>query len=233
MDPTGMYAWMTVGGGHELNLKSLEKFNVIVLKGSGFVEGAEIFCHSKKALANLADLKGLKFRTAGEGGAILERMGAQAIQLAGGEIYDALKRGVIDACEASGPNMNWSMAFQEVAPYLYLSPVRSPGLYCDLIFNKTAWQELPVDLKQIVESITRSESMRFYCEAVWKDAEALQKFKDYGNKVTILPKEIEAEMVKQASAFYDEMGAKNPAAAEVLKSQRDFRKKWEGYVSPQ
>jgi TRAP-type mannitol/chloroaromatic compound transport system substrate-binding protein len=230
MQPVDFYSWLVNGGGYELNQKSLEQFNVVALKGCGWLEAPEVFFHTKNPINSVADIEGLKFRTAGDGGAILDMMGAKTVLIPGGEIYDAMVRGVIDACEAAGPNINWSLAFQEIAPQMYLSSARSPGLYGDFLINKSAWEELPPDLKQLVESVLRSETMRFYSEAVWQDSAALQKFKDYGVEIYKVPSDIEDELRKQAKIYYDEMGTKFTPVPEILQSQREFQSIWEGYV---
>jgi len=230
MKPVEFYGWLTEGGGHELEVEMLGDWNVVILKGSGWLEGPEVFAHAKAPIDTLEDVKGLKFRTGGEGGAVLDKMGMASVQLTGGEIYDAMKRGVIDACECAGPTTNWRLAFQEIAPYMYISSVRAPSLYGNFIYNKAAWDDLPDDLKHVIESVTRVESVRYYTESVKADAEDLQKFKDYGTNVLKVSKEIEDELKKQAEIFYDDKAANDPFAAEVLKSQREFRAIWEGYV---
>lgn len=50
-------------------------------------------------MKTVADLKGLKMRIAGLGGEVMSRLGAIPQQIAGGDIYPALEKGVIDAAE--------------------------------------------------------------------------------------------------------------------------------------
>ena len=54
-------------------------------------------------ITSLADLKGLRFRTVGVTGKVLERLGVVVQAIPGGEIYQALEKGTIDAAEWVGP----------------------------------------------------------------------------------------------------------------------------------
>jgi hypothetical protein len=51
----------------------------------------------RKEIKSLADVKGLKFRIGGFGGKVLERIGGVPQNIPGGEIYQALEKGTIDA----------------------------------------------------------------------------------------------------------------------------------------
>ena len=53
----------------------------------------------RKEVKTVKDLKGLKMRIAGLGGEVMAQSGAVPLQLPGGEIYQALENGTIDAAE--------------------------------------------------------------------------------------------------------------------------------------
>ena len=57
----------------------------------------------REEITSLDDLAGLKIRFAGLGGKVLQRLGASVTLLPGGEIFQALDRGAIDATEYSMP----------------------------------------------------------------------------------------------------------------------------------
>jgi TRAP-type mannitol/chloroaromatic compound transport system substrate-binding protein len=58
-------------------------------------------------------------RTAGFGGKVMAKLGAVPQQIAGGDIYPALERGTIDACEWVGPYDDEKLGFNKVAKYYY------------------------------------------------------------------------------------------------------------------
>ena len=53
----------------------------------------------RKEINTVADLQGLKIRIGGFAGTIMAKLGVIPQQLPGGEIYQALEKGTIDAAE--------------------------------------------------------------------------------------------------------------------------------------
>lgn len=221
---TGMEyaAWLTVGGGAELAKQMYSETNVHLVEG-WLVTPPEAFLQSTKPLQTVDDIKGLKIRTAGDDGELFARMGAAVVFLPGEEIYEALQRGVIDTAQLSTPAIDWTFAIQEVADYMYLSPVRQPTDPTWVLVNEKSWAALPDDLKQIVEEVTFAQGFRWYDRLLKLDIEAVQMFKDYGTIVEPASKEIEEELSRQAVLFYDEKAAEDPFYAEVIESIRSFR----------
>ena len=221
---TGMEyaAWMTVGGGAELAKQMYSGTNVHLVEG-WLVTPPEAFLQSTKPLQTVDDIKGLKIRTAGDDGELFARMGAAVVFLPGEEIYEALQRGVIDTAQLSTPAIDWTFAIQEVADYMYLSPVRQPTDPTWVLVNEKSWAALPDDLKQVVEEVTFAQGFRWYDRLLKLDIEAVQMFKDYGTVVEPASKEIEVELSRQAVLFYDEKAAEDPFYAEVIDSIRSFR----------
>ncbi len=121
-----MRTWFDYGGGADLLNKMMEGYNVMTFPGALAPLPEEVFFHSKVKLESLDDLKGLKARCMGDGGEILKRMGAATVIIPGGQLYEAMQRGTIDAFEYSTLASNWNMHFNEVAKYVYLSPYRAP-----------------------------------------------------------------------------------------------------------
>ena len=82
--------------------------------------GAQMGGWFRKEIKSLADIKGLKFRVGGFGGKVVERMGGVPQNIPGGEIYQALEKGTIDAAEWVGPYDDQKLGFNKVAPELRL-----------------------------------------------------------------------------------------------------------------
>lgn len=218
-----MMFWDFAGGGRALGKKSttgLEEEYISPMT----VYPAEVWMHSRKEIKSLADMKGLKIRI---GTSVLAqmftRMGAAPVVISGAEIYESMKRGVIEAFEYVTPSVNYSNAFQEVADYVYLSPVRAPSDAQHFFANKKFWNNLDPVLRNLMTTTTEAMIPKFFAESVVVDNEALQKFKTYGNKVLPVPKDIDAELSKVADQLADEMSAKDPYYKEVIQSQRAFK----------
>jgi len=215
--------WELAGGGHEL-AEEMVKDQPVVFVSPLTVHPAEVWLHSKKRLDTLADLKGLKVRFGAPALVdIFGKMGVAGVSLPGGEIYEAAQRGVIDGFEYITPSVDWGMGFQEVTDYLYLSPSRAPCDRQSVWVTKDVWEALSPDLQEIVVQSARALVPLFFGETIVLDAEALKKFKEYGNEVLSVPKEIDEELYKVATEYYDDQAAKDPFFKKVLESQRAFK----------
>jgi TRAP-type mannitol/chloroaromatic compound transport system substrate-binding protein len=218
-----MRTWFDYGGGAELLNKMMEGYKVMTFPGAMAPLPEEVFFHSKVKLESLKDLKGLKARCMGDGGEILKRMGAATVIIPGGELYEAMQRGTIDAFEYSTLASNWNMHFNEVAKYVYLSPTRAPSDPQVIFVNKQAWNELPDDLKMIVKSVVAKFTQDQHEFLVNESMKAVEQFKAAGNEVYKVPKEIEVALQAEADKFYEEKSkSEKPIFAEIYNSMRAF-----------
>jgi TRAP-type mannitol/chloroaromatic compound transport system substrate-binding protein len=188
----------------------------------------EDFAYTKGLdLKTMADVKKLKMRTAGIGGEIMTKLGASTVFLPGGELYESMQRGVINAFEYSGASSFWDMKFQEVTDSLWLSYARAPSDANAFIAKKESWMALPDDLKNIVLWIQRGSEQLSWTRSLDANGVALLKIKDYGIKVQPLPKEIDDAFRSTATAYFDAEVAKygpDSLYAKTVKAMRDFKK---------
>ena len=223
--------WFNYGGGADLMNKMMEGYDIITFPGALSPLPPEVFLHSKEKIETPEDLKGLKMRCAGDGGEILAKMGASVVFLPGGELYEAMQRGTIDAFEYSTLASNWDMHFQEIAKYVILSPSRAPSDPQCFFVNKKAWEELPDDLKQLVQDEIDKWTQAEHEYLTYESIKAIDKFKGFGCEVYKLPKEVEAALSAEAEKFYAEKAAKeDPVYAEILNSMNSF---WASYSTTQ
>ena len=221
LSPMESLYWWETGGGSDLCHEMISDYDVMAF--SGEITPPEIFLQSTKPLDTLDDIKGLKIRTAGDDGEIFAAMGASVVFMPGGEIYEAMQRGVIDAAQASTPAIDWSLALQEVADYLYLSGVRQPTDWSVITMKKSAFEALPDDLKAIIVAEMAALTPRFYGELLVKDLAAMKDFEAYGTNIAPASEVIIDEMVKEAKIFYEKGAAGDPFFAKVINSIWDFR----------
>lgn len=215
--------WFNYGGGADLMNEMMEGYNVMTFPGALSPLPEEVFFHSKVKLESLADLQGLKARCMGDGGEVLKRMGAATVIIPGSECYEAMQRGTIDAFEYSTLATNYNMHFYEVAPYLYLSPTRAPSDPQVFFVNKDAWNELPDDLKEIVQSQIDKWTQAQHEYLVYESVNAVDKFKAEGVEVYKVPKDIEDALMAEAAAFYKEKSAsEDPIFGKIYNSMNDY-----------
>lgn len=215
--------WFNYGGGADLMNKMMEGYNALTFPGALSPLPEEVFFHSKKKLESLDDLKSLKARCMGDGGEILKRMGAATVIIPGGELYEAMKRGTIDAFEYSTLASNWNMHFNEVAEYVYVSPTRAPSDPQVFFVNSQAWEALPEDLKLLVQTTVDRFTQAQHEYLVYESILAVDKFKEAGCQVLRVPRDIEVALMAEADKFYAEKAAKEkPIFGEIYYSMKAY-----------
>jgi TRAP-type mannitol/chloroaromatic compound transport system substrate-binding protein len=231
-EPIGQYIWLMDGGGLELyqELVAPKLPNLMYPRGAGFIGTPEVFCHSTIKFETPEDLVGVNMRTAGDGGEVLARMGVNTLMMPHEEIYESIQRGLLDMGESGGPQFNWDLAYQEVAPYMYLGTLRQPCEWLGYAINRQSWEALTPELQGIVHLAVRADAMVYYNETIMKDAATVQKFRDYGNEVLAVPDPVKVEFREKAAEFYAEASADDPFMQKALKSMDDFMAVYYGYV---
>jgi len=99
----------------------------------------------KKPVRTLADAKGLKVRVQQSDlwVALLEAMGANATPMPFGEVYTALRTGLVDAAENNIPSYESSRHFEVAKYYSKTEHSMAPEM---LLFSKKVWDTLtPAD----------------------------------------------------------------------------------------
>ena len=117
-----MNAWLKYAGGQELWDELTDDFGTQSFAAGN--TGVQMGGWFNKKIRSANDLKGLKMRMPGLGGQVLGKLGGSPISLPGGQIYENLVSGAIDATEWVGPWNDEAMKFLEAAKYYYY-----PGMH--------------------------------------------------------------------------------------------------------
>src|SRR6476659_2964376 len=145
-----MSAWTFEGNGLKLMREFYAKYNIISFPCGN--TGAQMGGWFRKEIKSLADIKGLKFRVGGFAGKVIERLGGVPQNIPGGEIYQALEKGTIDAAEWIGPYDDLKLGFNKVAPNYYYPGWWEGGPQLDFFINTKAYNGLSGEYKAILES---------------------------------------------------------------------------------
>ncbi len=136
-------AWFYQRGGLDMLREAYAKYNVYPVGVSWW--GVESIV-AKKPIKNMADFKGVKFRSPqGMTAEILTKLGASIVVLPGGEVYSALDKGVVDAADWATISMNQRMGFHEVAKFPVIVDHSMPVQ--EFSVNLATWKALPDDVK--------------------------------------------------------------------------------------
>ena len=186
LNPRGMYAWYYQGGGLQLWEETYAAFDLIPRPGG--TTGNQMGGWFKNKLGSVADLQGLKFRIPGLGGKVYAEAGTTVVLTPGGEIFPALERGVIDGSEWVGPHDDMKLGLHNAAGYYYYPGWHEPGTTGEFTFNRKAYEELPADLKAILDYAASYCSEQMLAEYEAKNIVALNTLRTkYEGQVEILP----------------------------------------------
>ena len=221
MDPTEFTAWWYEGGGRSLGEEIFARFEVHLLL-CGLV-GPETAGWFRQPIDDLQDLKGLKIRFAGIGGRIIERLGASVTMLPGGEIFQALEKGAIDATEYSLPSADQALGFDRVTSYNYFPGWHQTFTSNHLLINLDAWQALSNKDKALVEVACTAGVARSLAHSESLQGSVIAGFKSRGVTVTRLSVEILRELQATAAEVMTEEAEKDEDFRRVWESQRTFR----------
>ncbi len=145
-----MTAWMYEGNGLKLMREFYRNYNIINFPMGN--TGAQMGGWWRKEIKSLADVKGVKFRTGGFSGKVSSAWVAWPQNIPGGEIYQALEKGTIDAAEWVGPYDDEKLGFHKVAQYYAYPGWWEGGPQLDLHVNIKAYDGLSSEYKAIIEA---------------------------------------------------------------------------------
>ena len=170
---TEMNAWIRFMGGQDLWDELSGQFGLKCLMcGSTGVQMGGWF---NKEINSADDLKGLKMRIPGLGGDVMAKLGASPVSLPGGQIYENLVSGAIDATEWVGPWNDSFMKFYEAAKYYYYPGMHEPGSMLAVGMNKSWWEGLSSSDQLIIEAAASMENDVMMSEYNAKNGEALAR----------------------------------------------------------
>ena len=159
----------------------------------------------KTPINSTADFKKMKYRAPpGITGEIFKEMGVAAVALPGGEIVPAAQRGVIDAAEWIGPADDLNLGLQTVWKHYYLQGLHQSTDIGEILINKTVWDKLPPDLKEIIRTAAMASMMETYTFNVYRNAQAIVRLKnEFKVEIHDTPKDFFPEFVRATNVVLD------------------------------
>jgi TRAP-type mannitol/chloroaromatic compound transport system substrate-binding protein len=216
-----MTAWMHEGNGLKLMREFYAKYNMLNFPAGN--TGAQMGGWYRKEVKSAADMKGLKFRVGGFAGKVIERMGGVPQNIPGGEIYQALEKGTIDAAEWVGPYDDLKLGFAKVAPFYYYPGWWEGGPELDVLVNQKAYDGLSAEYKAIVESAASDAHIMVQARYDARNPGALKQLVAQGTKLRPFSNDLMNVAFKESMALYDDIGTRNPDWKKIYADYSSFR----------
>lgn len=221
LEPWEYNAWWYEGGGEQLGQALYAKHGVHILL-CGII-GPETAGWFRKPINNLDDVNGLKIRFAGLGGRVISELGASVTMLPGGEIFQALEKGAIDATEYSLPNVDQQLGFNRVAKLNYFPGWHQPSTASHLAINTERWNSMKNADKAAIEMACTAGVTRNLAKAEQLQGSVIANFPSVGVTASKLPDPLLRELHVVAQRVMKEEAEKDDDFAKILDSQERFR----------
>lgn len=228
-DPVDMVGWMYEGGGQELWQKAMDDYNMnchTILAGTHDMED---FMWSNKPIVEISDMEGITTRMMPIMGNIMAENGINVAFISGTEIVANMERGVVDAGEYSIPALDQTFGFQDVAKYVARPGFHQPCATQQLAINKDRWNELPDDLKAIVEAACKTNVIDMMTNVTALNVDALNYFEEQGITVTQLSDDAIATLQEWTDAYYEKHATEGTLMKEIIDSQYAYITKIAAY----
>ncbi len=183
--------------------------------------------HTKKPVAKLEDLKGMKIRTYGSTARMIALLGGTPVAMPMGDSYDAISKGVCDGIAGAYEILDgWKLG--EVIKYTTEDYGIASSATFVVVMNKAKWNAISPQDQKAIEQINQ--------EWIEKQAQVWAGIDDggrkfsakRGNKVITLSAEENARWAQKVEPLFDEyvknMKARGLPGDQVLRFARDFLK---------
>ncbi|MCZ6661896.1 MAG: TRAP transporter substrate-binding protein DctP [Actinobacteria bacterium] len=216
-------AWLYEGGGLEM-LQDVyaERFNAIQFPAGN--TGVQMGGWFNKEINSVSDLQGLVMRIPGLGGAVMAELGVTVQVLPGGEIFQALQTGAIDATEWVGPYDDTVMGFDQVTQFYYHPGWWEPGPSLEVQIPLSVWNDLPEIYQEIIKTAAYEANSTMLATYDIKNPPALRQIKSDGS-ITILPfpDDVMAAAEEASFGIYDQNAADDADFKSILENWSSFR----------
>ena len=226
-DATERVGWLMQGNGLKLwqEMYDTNGYNVKVLpivlippeSGGWFA----------KPIGSVDDFKGLAVRYGGYAGDVLKKYGASVSFMPMGDVFPALEKGLLDACEFSYPGLDAALGFSKVIKYNYFPGWHQPASTGELLINKDFWEnKLNDQQRAIIETAVQANILWTLARGMATQADVLRdNAENKGVKNMTWPPEMIKAFEKGWKEVAAEYSAKDPFFKKVWEDLSAFRAK--------
>lgn len=224
MKPWAYTAWYFYGPGHDMlqEVYANKGFNVHA-QLCGII-GPETAGWYHKKITSLEDYKGMKIRFAGLGGKVLEKLGASVTMMPGGELFQALETGTLDATEFSMPAIDQILGFDKVAKFNLFPGWHQTFTAQYMLINGDQWKKTSEQHKALIRTTCTAATLMGLSEGEYKNGAVLAGFQEKGVQNDLIPPAVLQELKKVTDSVLQEEADKDPDFKRVWAAQQEFMK---------
>ncbi len=216
-------AWKLHGNGHKLMDELYGKYNFFSL--SALNTGTQMGGWYRKEMNQPEDFKGLKMRLGGGVfGESMAKLGVVAQNIPGGEVYQALEKGTLDAAEFVGPYDDERLGWNKVAKYYYYGAWWEGGADLEFFINNKAFAKLSSENQAIVRAAAAVAYNDGTSKYLTLNPISLKRLVASGTQLKRFNNKIVAAGFKAANEVYEEHSAKDPQFKKILDDLRAFQR---------
>ena len=213
--------WFTLGGGKDVLNEFYKKYNCIALLAGN--TGCQMGGWYRKEINSVDDVRGLKMRIGGFPGRVLQKLGGVPQQIAGGDIYPALEKGTLDACEWVGPYDDEKLGFYKVAPHYYAPGWWEGGSMLFAFVNLDKWNALPKSYQAVLENACAHANSWMAARYDMQNPTALKRLVAGGTQLRPFSNEVLEACLKATNELWAEISAKNADFKKTIDAMQAYR----------
>ncbi|PJK28187.1 TRAP transporter substrate-binding protein DctP [Minwuia thermotolerans] len=173
-----------------------------------------------ETLDSVDQLAGKKLRVPGATGALaVESVGGVAVQIPSSDLYVGLDRGTVDGAISTSASVN-SLKLNEVTDLITTNAAMGTVAFV-LFVNSDVWEELSESQRAAVQEVGTAVGAKGAAVMDGVVDKAYKALGDAGMNVVAMPDPMVAELNGRLKAvetkWLEDVGARNPAAGEILK----------------
>jgi TRAP-type C4-dicarboxylate transport system substrate-binding protein len=188
-------AWVSSHVSNDLydkfKMKEYDSVHVLYFFGSGPLTVQTV----KKPVKTLEDLSGLKLRAIGPMADMAKLLGAVPQPLDSGDMYEALRRGVLDGTIFPLEGLKaWKVG--EILKYATSSWKVGAAATMYVVINKEKWNSFPADIKKVFEEVSAEYAEKFAVAFNKADIDGMDFLKSQGGAIIPLSDAESAKWIK-------------------------------------
>ncbi len=216
------HSWWMFAGGADIVNGALKRYNALAMPAG--CTGTQMGGWSKREIASVDDLKGLRFRINGMGGPILGKLGVVVFDLPSADVVGALENGVIDGAEFICPHDDERLGLAKLARYNYNPCWWESSGTVHLVVNLEKWNGLPKAYQAVLGRACDAVRLWLLAKYDAVNPPALKRLLAAGAVIKPFPQPVLEACYRATNEHFAELAGKDASFKRALNSINAYRR---------